>query len=190
MGERLHVLTLWREGGPFHLSDVAAMRDAVARNLSDMRFACLSDRKLPGIETIRLAHDFPGLWARVELFRPAMLPWGARAVFLDPGVGIAGELAALARYGGRLAMLRDPVRASSWCSDAMAWRVGFGHGVYSRFAAHPRLAMRTPGGISGWIAEHVPGADRLQEAVPGLFESVSAGRRRDWVAGAMLPAAE
>lgn len=58
---RICVLRNGKEYGPQHVQ-------WLARQVPDL--VCLSDVEIDGVPTIRLNHDWPGWWSKMELFRP------------------------------------------------------------------------------------------------------------------------
>lgn len=65
------VVTVLRSGGEFNASHVQAMQRQAARWApAGTRFLCLSDVNVPGVECLPLKYDWPGWWAKMELFRP------------------------------------------------------------------------------------------------------------------------
>lgn len=63
------VLTVLRSGGEYQPQHVQAMQRQIAQWAPDAKFQCLSDTDVPGVETIPLVHNWPGWWAKLELFR-------------------------------------------------------------------------------------------------------------------------
>lgn len=100
----------------------------------------------------------PRDWRAVELFRPGLLPWGARALYLDLSQNPADLSPMVRDYQGRFGCAFRQGRPDP---RLMVWRVGAVPGIYTRFAANPRAALKTPNGFTGWIMDHVPHADDL-----------------------------
>lgn len=84
---------------------VYRLRDMVKEHLSlPHRFVCLSNTDIPGIEVIPLKKDWPGWWAKVELFDPAH-DLGERVLYLDLDVYVTGDLAPIATYPAPMALM-------------------------------------------------------------------------------------
>ena len=84
---------------------VYRLRDMVAAHLPmPHRFVCLSNVDVPGVETIPLATGWPGWWAKVELFNPA-LDLGDRVLYLDLDVFVTGELTPIVNYPAPIALM-------------------------------------------------------------------------------------
>ena len=66
----LTVACVYRSGGKMYSTEyVRVLRDMVARNLTrPHRFVCLSDVEVP-CERIPLITDWPGFYAKIEIFR-------------------------------------------------------------------------------------------------------------------------
>lgn len=65
------VVTVLKSGGEYGPEHVYAMQRQVRRWAPpDTEFLCLSDVLLSGVECVALGHDFPGWWAKLEVFRP------------------------------------------------------------------------------------------------------------------------
>lgn len=64
------VVTVLRSGGDFLPKHVRAMKRQIAKWAPQADFLCLSDVDIPGVHCIRLKYDWPGWWAKMELFRP------------------------------------------------------------------------------------------------------------------------
>src|SRR5262245_61940013 len=83
----LTIACVLKSGGIYDATWVARLRDGVARHLPlTHRFVCLSDVEVP-CERIPLEHDWPGWWAKVELFKLK-----APVLFFDLDTAIVGDL--------------------------------------------------------------------------------------------------
>jgi hypothetical protein len=84
---------------------VYRLRDQVAAHLPlPHRFVCLSNVGVSGVDTIPLATGWPGWWAKVEMFNPA-LNLGERVLYLDLDVFITGDLTPIAEFPAPLALM-------------------------------------------------------------------------------------
>jgi hypothetical protein len=62
-------MTVLRGGGEYGPEHVQAMQRQIAKWApKGTQFVCLTDTDVPGVECIALAHDWPGWWAKIELF--------------------------------------------------------------------------------------------------------------------------
>jgi hypothetical protein len=172
----LTVACVLKSGGIYDATWVERLRAGVARHLPvEHRFVCLSDVDVP-CERIPLEHDWPGWWAKVELFK---LP--GPALYFDLDTAIVGDLSDIAHEAidpmNRLTMLQDFYRADGLGSGVMAW----GNNIqvpkfYERFAQDSVGWMRKIGGRGdqGFIesCEHYGfGPRQWQSRLPGQIVS-------------------
>jgi hypothetical protein len=168
----LTVACVLRSGGIYDASWVARLRDGVKRHLPmEHRFVCLSDVDVP-CERIPLEHDWPGWWAKVELFKIE-----GPVLYFDLDTAIIGDLSDLA-YAATwpgLKMLQDFYAPDHFGSGVMAWRGRVFH-IYETFAANTPQEMhkrRARMGDQAYI-EDVEGKDLIlawQDALPGQIVS-------------------
>lgn len=84
---------------------VSRLRDQVAAALPlPHRFVCLSNVDVPGVETLPLVTGWPGWWAKVEVFNPA-LALGDRVLYLDLDVFVTGDLTPIAQFPAPFALM-------------------------------------------------------------------------------------
>lgn len=91
------MLTVWCVlwGNKYHPAYVYALREGVARHLSaPHRFVCVTDRDLPGVETISPVENWQGWWNKLNLFALADGP----SLYFDLDVIITGDLDYLVDY--------------------------------------------------------------------------------------------
>lgn len=138
------------------------------------RFVCLSDVPVP-CEHIPFAHDWPGWWSKIELFK---LPPPVLYADLDTMVvGSLKEIAGQARKAP-LTILRDFYREKGLGSGFMAWNVSM-LDLYDRFASSPEKFMQRYGkrGDQAFMEEHVRTVAKWQDALPGQVVSYKADVR-------------
>lgn len=162
----LTVVTVLRSGGIYDPSWVAKLKAGVAVHLQEEhRFVCLADVDVP-CDRIPLETDWPGWWAKIEMFR---LPGPVLGLDLDTAVvGDLAEIAAHARET-EFTMLRDFYAPDHFGSGVMAWGVAPPRGVYETFAAAPDSMMgmhRARMGDQAFIEEIVGAATAWQDVVP------------------------
>lgn len=174
----LNVICVLRSGGIYDASWVQKLRDGVARNLTvDHRFVCLSDAPVP-CEREPLMFDWPGWWAKLELFRPGIIT--EPTLYLDLDTLIVANIDALANIPNDFSMLRNFGRTSYIGSGVMWFRERAPGGVYDRFLEDPRgvmdrYAVDTAKGAHFGDQAHIYDAvgdaqiGRLQDAAPGLI---------------------
>jgi len=132
-------------GDLYGVDYVYKLKRAFERHLhTEHRFYCFAHVKIPDVDTIELRHDWPGLWAKIEMFRPHAL--SGPTLYCDLDVIITGDVTELAKYKTKpgFFMIDDvpeypQVHNSSlmwWDSDNPAW-----WGIYEEFARRPRHFM-------------------------------------------------
>ena len=145
---------------------------------------CLTDMDVPGVATIPLVNDFPGWWAKVELFRPGLFE--GPVLYMDLDTLPVGDLDDLCAYSGPFAMLSDFYRPQMAASGVMAWTPSAEtEAIYAAFLR--QAAKGIPGGRSDfWYAAHAPKPVRLQALFPGQIVSLKAHARTGPPEGARL----
>jgi hypothetical protein len=130
--EPLTVACVLRSGGVYRPEHVAGLHAQVRRWLPGARFVCLADTPLP-CECIRLESDWPGWWAKLELFEH----FKGRTLYLDLDTVIVDDPAPLVT--GAFTMIRNWIYPHLFASGVMAW-----DGNYSRITrAFEKVAAET-----------------------------------------------
>lgn len=133
--EPLTVACVMRSGGWCTPEYVHRLRDGVGRHLrTPHRFACLTD--MPHAiecETIRLAHDWPNWWSKIELFRAFRQ---GRTLYMDLDTVVNGDLSAVAACRAPFAMIRDRLFPDYLASGVMTWQGDYSR-IYDKFASNP-----------------------------------------------------
>lgn len=66
------------------------------------RFVCLTDLdSIEGVETIKLKHNFPNWWSKIELFRPDIFK-GEKVFYMDLDTVIIDNIDHIINYDHRL----------------------------------------------------------------------------------------
>lgn len=120
------------EYGPQH---VYRLQRHVERVAPDLPFLCLSDCTIPGINTLRLQHNWPGVWSKMELFR---LP--GPLLYMDLDVAVVGKLDKFLRTREFTVCGPMSENAGKYNTSVMAWHEAPA-GVYHAFAASPKRWM-------------------------------------------------
>lgn len=178
----LSVACVLRSGGSVYTAEyVRRLADGVWQHLPGAyRMVCLTDDPdaMPeGVEALGLHHDWPGWWAKIELFRPGI--FDGPVLYMDLDTVIRGSLEELAHYPHRFTMLSDFYAPQYPASGLMAWEGDYRR-LYERFAADP--ARHIAGhcvtgdfGDGGYIAQELGFApDRFQDLLPGQVASYKA----------------
>jgi hypothetical protein len=171
----LSVVCVLRSGGDFDSEYVRKLRDGVARNMTiPYRFVCLSDCDVP-CERIPLKHDWPGWWAKLEIFRLT-----GPLLYVDLDTIIVGNLDRVADIPYDFAMLdileKNLPRIGN--SGAM-WMAKPFPNVYERFAEKPEYwieyhranAHDRYMGDQAFISDCFTEIPKLHHALPGFFKA-------------------
>jgi len=183
------VACVLRSGGRFGPEWVWALKRGVNRWLdtSTFEFRCLSDVPGIGMWRIPLRYDWPGWWAKLELFRPDAFPAGETVLYLDLESLPVGWLTDIASYAGPFAMIRDllhPPRGMQ--SGVMAFTPGdVTAAIWEAWMRDPAGHMRKFRGDGEWLnANSQP--DVLQDIYPGQIVSIRREARMGPPAGARI----
>lgn len=145
---------------PYRVEHVAKLARGVARWLAEPhRFVCLTDQvaevEAEGIEAIPLLTDWPGWWAKLELFRPGLLT--GPTLYLDLDSLVVGPLAPLVREATGITAVADFGRPAMMNSSVMGWCGDMG-ALWKAFRRQPEAtraeydARRGPGlGDQGFL---------------------------------------
>ena len=148
----LTVACVWKRGGIYDKHDyVGRMARAVDRHLSrPHRFVCLTDAAdVPdGVERIALAHNWPGFWSKIELFRPGL--FRGPALYLDLDTVVCGSLDPIADAIEANPLLCSWDMKHGWINSSfLAWNWDLSC-VYEEVAAHPAGIMQVYDGSGPW----------------------------------------
>lgn len=166
------VACVLRSGGDYTPEYVERLAYGVQRH-SPWRFVALSDCSLD-FETIPLAHDWPGWWAKLELFRPGLFE--GPVLYLDLDTVIVGDLSPLMSVKHEFTMLADFFKPQYAASGVMAWEGDWSR-IYRAFASNPsghiaRCNTRQCFGDGGFIAKNLGRRpDIWQARCPNLIAS-------------------
>lgn len=175
----LTIACVLRSGGVYTPRWVAALQAQCRRWAPPHRFVCLSDVDVP-CERIPLRHDWPGWWAKIELFCLS-----GPVLFFDLDTIITGDLSDIAGQAERssFTILRHFYRLGDrMASGMMAWS-GDQSRLYESFCKGPAGWRQRFGeeGDQGFIEHKVHPHDAAfwQDAVAGQVVSYKADRCRD-----------
>lgn len=157
-------------GGVYDERWVRALAEGIDLWAGDARFICLSDVQIDGIDTAPLDRDWPGWWAKMELFRPGL--FGGPVLYMDLDTLPVGRLDDLLFYSGDFAMISDFYRPHLAQSGVMAWTPGARTDeIWRAFEDDPQKAMSGFRGDGEFIRDAAHDADRLQDLYPGHIVS-------------------
>jgi hypothetical protein len=160
----LTVACVLRKSPDYDVDYVEKLLAGVARHMREpYRFVCLSDVEVP-CDRIPLQTNWPGWWAKIELFNLA-----PPVLAFDLDTIITGDLSEIAGHARRtpFTVLRDFYREKGIGSGMMAWAEPLTF-VYTKFADEPRRYMREHKGHGdqGFLEQTAIKPDRWQDAVP------------------------
>lgn len=135
---------VWRDHGYYTAEWITKLAAGVKRHYPHPhRFVCLTDYAEPieGAETIKLEHNWPKYWSKIELFRPNL--FDGPVMYFDLDVLITGSLEPLVQDWPNMVMITDHLPEID-NSSMMYWdaRDSFYEGIYLNFAGTPERFMR------------------------------------------------
>jgi len=158
MVDRMKTVCVLKSGGKYtaeHVRWLFAQRPGIW-------LWCFSDVEVPGVPTVRLRHDLPGWWSKIEVFGPA---FNEDVLYLDLDSVITGPLDDLMR-AGQTTLCSDFLQPKFANSSVMYIAQDDKAKVYDRFMQDPHAHMNTyrkwPArwGDQGFIADCLPEAAR------------------------------
>lgn len=168
----MRVALVLRSGGEYKPEHVAALAPQIRRHLPDVELFCLSDTDIE-CDRISLRHDWPGWWAKMELYAP----WIAGdLLYIDLDTVITGDLSDIAGIK-RLTVLSDFYRPERMGSGIMYLPEEERAAIWEAWIADPDKHMEectTPEkwGDQGFLQTHwLDRADRWQDVLPGQVVS-------------------
>src|SRR5690606_6907865 len=135
--------TVLRTGGPTYTREWAYALSRGRRHDEPYPFRVLTDDpSLPPSWAVRLRHDWPGWWSKLELWRPGVFPEGELVLYVDLDTLLIGGLAPFESYQGELAVLSDFYQPRKIASGVMLFRPGpRTAAIYEAFCADPAGIM-------------------------------------------------
>lgn len=129
--------TVLRSGGEYKPEHVLRMQGMLDRYVDcPARLVCYSDVDIPGIQVRPLLHDWPGWWAKLELFREA-----EDSFYIDLDMTITGNITDMVMADSDFMALRNMTsRIEGIGSAMMKWRGDY-TAIYETFKADPEKYM-------------------------------------------------
>lgn len=168
------IATVLRSGGEYTPDHVRWLHQQLP---ASHEAVCFSDVPIPGINVIKLRENWPGWWAKIELFRPDIKE---DLFFLDLDTVITGDISGILAHE-RFTMLRDFFHLTQLASAVMRIPHDVKAQFWNAFTAAPAFHMSkcvTPKfwGDQGFIAGtrgSLP-VDTWQHVFPGQICSYKA----------------
>lgn len=163
-------------GAPeFKPAHVKALQAQISKWAPDAEFECLTDMDVPGVCCRPLRRNWPGWWAKMELFDPA-LP--GDFLYMDLDTVVVGPLDDFDQLS-KMTILRDFYRDGKKFKEGLQSSLMFlpesaRQGPWDDFMANPALSMRlhAGGGDQRLLEPHyIHTADRWQDVLPGQVAS-------------------
>lgn len=136
------------------------------------QFICLTDAKIPDIETRPLLHNLPGWWSKLELFRAF-----DSAFYLDLDTVLLNDISEMIIYPHTFTALRDlnKNRHNGIGSGVMAWSGGH-KSLFQTFMKRHHHFMQAYNtahrwGDQGFIQDNVQNVGKFQDLFPFSIES-------------------
>lgn len=175
------IVLVLRSGGVYDAEDVQRLLE----QLPGREVVCLSDVDVP-CQRIPLAHDWPGWWSKMEVFRPDL--GIGDFLYLDLDTIVRGNTAHMERGRG-LALLRDFYRPHGLGSGVMFLPAAQRAEVWTAWIANPHrwMAEHRDGGDQEFLERHwLAKAARLQDIYPGEIASYKASPPEEWQAARVV----
>lgn len=185
------VACVLRSGGDYGPEWVYALKRGLNRNIPetvDWTFSCLTD--IPAIPTmwrLPLSWDWPGWWAKMELFRPGLFK--GPVVYFDLDTLIVDDISDLLSYRGEFGMIRGFYKRSIFQSGVMAWTPGLvSRALWDAWIKDPEGNRTQQRGDGRWINANIKKdrVDDLHELYPGQIVSFKVHARSKVPPGARV----
>jgi hypothetical protein len=137
---------------------------------------CLTDNR-EGIKNVdrivKLKHDWPKWWGKMELFRKGVFPEENQVFFFDLDTFVIDNIDEILRYSGEFCSLRDFYHLHSMGSGFMSWHGERVRRIYEEFKQDPSRNMNRhlSVGDQGFISFHRPVVNYIQDHFPGQIVS-------------------
>ena len=168
----MRVALVLRSGGEYRRLDVGKLVHGILAFSPMAEIVCLADTDVP-CERIALRHDWPGWWAKMELFAPWV---SGDLLYFDLDTVIAGDLSDIAAVRG-LTLLRDFYRPDGLGSGMMFLPESDRAEIWNAWISDPQRHMhecrtREKWGDQGFLEGFWHDrADRWQDVLPGQVVS-------------------
>jgi hypothetical protein len=174
----LNIACVMKSGGEFSLKHVGLLEAQVKKHLTiPHKFICLTDVPAffnePPIWYIRLLHNWPGWFSKIELFRPNM--FDGPILFLDLDTLIIGNIDEIVS-DHRLTVLRNFWNVRRIGSAVMGWSADLSE-VYGKFLDNAGRYMQEyqypdKWGDQAFLKDHTPVEPEFwQDKFPGRVVS-------------------
>jgi hypothetical protein len=157
---------------PYRPEHALKLRNGVLKHLrTPHRFVCLTDTPedvaAEGVEALPLTVEYPGWWAKMNLFAPGVLT--GPTLYLDLDSLVVGALDSLVRAAPGITMVPDFCWPESMNSSVMAW-CGDMSGLWHAFEDASDVIMRT---YDGYGKARVGDQGFIHDALNEMNETIA-----------------
>ena len=152
--------TVLRGGREYTQEHVHKLRDMVQQHAPNMDFVCLTDSS-PQCNRITLTKNYPGWWAKMELFKLQ-----GPVLYMDLDTIICGDISHWLDQikDNKFVILRDVYRDKrdphAMQSSIMYWS-GDMSDIWEEFSSNPDFSH--PNGDQGWLEQHLDDVAYIQD---------------------------
>jgi hypothetical protein len=172
--KKLAVACVLKKGREYSPLYVEKLVKACERTLTkEHEFFCLTDYEgeLP-CNKVKLRHNWPGWWSKIELFRPDIFADFDRVIYFDLDTVLVSSIDNLATHPCRFAMLHGFRKPERRASGVMVWE-GDVSGVYFQMVKAQRRILADPEAwdqvfIAEQVREYYCEPDVVQEMMGGV----------------------
>jgi hypothetical protein len=148
---------------------VNALANAIAKHVTiPHTFTCLTNDSTNFNDNvhkvIKLQHEFPKWWSKIELFRTDLFSDTSQVFFLDLDTVITQNIDDIVSYKGHFCGLRDFYTSESLGSGLLSWSPRRHHHIYKNFLLKPSYIMANMRyGDQEWIDLQTKRVDYFQD---------------------------
>lgn len=133
------VVCVLKSGRIYNEEWVYRLRHGVERYAGrKVRFVCLSDVEIPGVETIKLIQEWPKYWSKIELFRKDL--FDGPVLYIDLDSIVVGDVSRIMSVRHNFTMTHEWAKGSdsdAFQSSVMAWDGDYSF-IYKMFKNDPK----------------------------------------------------
>ncbi len=171
---RVTAVCVYRPGNGFTDEYVLRRQAQIAEHCKAPHdFVCITNAKLPGVDTLPLRNDWPGFWCKLDLFRHR---WDGTVVYEDLDTLTVGDVTDIYTYPHSFTIATDfrPGKTERLQSSFMAWDgqqdLSYLYREFSPMHIARYSQSMNRWGDQGWIQDRLRRPyDSLQALFPGRY---------------------